>query len=382
MAVIIAIASFLLILLLLVDAFESLVLPRRIKRRLRPARLYYRTSWKIWSTLAWYIPPGGRRETYLSYYGPLSLFGLLCCWAFGLILGFTMLHWSLGTPLHSVDGQSGFSTYLYMSGVTFFTLGYGDVTPASTFGRFITVTEAGIGFGFLAVVIGYLPVVYQSFSRRETEIAMLDARAGSPPTAAQFLLRLARGGDCDSLDHFLVDWERWAAELLESNISFPVLCYYRSQHDNQSWLGALATILDTCAVGMAAFDIPVHQMELTFAMARHVAVDMSLVFSTPPQQPDRDRLPSARLHAFMQELREAEVTMRDASAIEAKLTELRQMYEPFLEGLARFLFFSIPPIVPEGPTIDNWQSSAWTHRVAGIDQLAPRRRYIEDDHLF
>src|SRR6202007_3363827 len=136
--------------------------------------------------------------------------------------------------------------HLYLSGETFFTLGLGDVTPASSAGRVLVVIEAGIGFAFLALVIGYLPVLYQSFSRRELNITLLDARAGSPPSTEELL----RGewNHQAALTALLHEWEHWSAEVLESHLSYPVLSYYRSQHDNQSWLSALTTILDTCAL--------------------------------------------------------------------------------------------------------------------------------------
>src|SRR5918996_6210365 len=89
----------------------------------------------------------------------------------------------LGTQLNAPDGIMTFSTYLYMSGTTFFTLGLGDVTPLAPLGRGFVVVEAGVGFGFLAVVISYLPILYQAFSRREVSISLLDARAGSPSSA-------------------------------------------------------------------------------------------------------------------------------------------------------------------------------------------------------
>src|SRR5262249_8204919 len=163
--------------------------------------------------------------------------------------------------------------YLYLSGTTFFTLGLGDVTPGAPLGRTLTVVESGLGFFFLAVVVGYLPVLYQAFSGRETTISLLDARAGSPPSAGECLLRLARSGNLAAIDAVLVGWERWAAELLESHLSFPVLSYYRSQHDNQSWLAALASILDTCAILMVEIkNANLYQAQLTFAMARHAAV--------------------------------------------------------------------------------------------------------------
>src|SRR5207249_10659172 len=155
------------------------------------------------------------------------------------------------------------------------TLGYGDVVPTGAWGRSLAVAEAGIGFGFLAVVISYLPVLYQAFSRREITISLLDARAGSPPSAGELLRRLAHARSLAGVGPLLVEWERWSAELLESHLSFPVLSYYRSQHDNQSWVAALTTILDTSALLIAGVDGPDgHQARLTFAMARHAAVDL------------------------------------------------------------------------------------------------------------
>ena len=154
------------------DAFETVVLPRRGARRLRPTRAFYRLTWAVWSAVARRMRPGGRRETYLSFFGPLSLLVLLAAWAASLVTAFAMLQTGLRAPL-AVPGGGSFTDHLYLSGETFFTLGLGDITPVSRLGRALVVIEAGIGFGFLALVIGYLPVLYQSFSRREVSITLL-----------------------------------------------------------------------------------------------------------------------------------------------------------------------------------------------------------------
>src|SRR5262245_19102990 len=151
----------------------------------------------------------------MSFYGPLSLLGLLALWAGGLVLGFALIQYGIGSHVRAADEASSFDLDLYMSGTTFFTLGLGDVVPVTWLARLLDVLEAGIGFGFLAIVIGYLPVIYQSFSRREVIISMLDARAGSPPTATELLRRHAKGRPVQSLDEFLRDWAQWSAELLE-----------------------------------------------------------------------------------------------------------------------------------------------------------------------
>jgi hypothetical protein len=364
-----------LVLLVLLDSFEALVLPRRVTHAYRLARLFYRTTWSAWAAAACLFR-GRSRQSFLSVYGPLSLLLLLGLWAAGLVTGFALLQWGFEAPLQPLDLGSCF----YLSGVTLFTVGYGDVVPVGGVGKLLAVVEAGMGLGFLAVVISYLPVLSQAFSRREVTISMLDARAGSPPSAGAFLLRLARGGGVASLDDLLAEWERWAAELLESHMSFPVLSYYRSQHDNQSWLAALATALDACALVLVGVEgVPPYQAQLTFAMARHAAVDLALVFRTPPRPPAADRLPPERLTLLRRLLHEAGLTLRDGPTAEAKLTRLRALYEPFLASLADHFHLLLPAIFPEQPGVDNWQTSAWTRRSPGLSDLhAPDPA---DDHF-
>ena len=370
MSVVGTVGSVALILLVLVDGFEAMILPRRVGRRWRPARLFYRSTWRPWSAIARSMQPGKRREAFLSLFGPLSLLFLLAFWALLLISSFAVLHWSLGTPLHTPDGRAGLLTDFYMSGATFFTLGFGDVTARYPMGRMLTVVEAGVGFGFLAVTIGYLPVLYQAFSRREASISQLDARAGSPPSAAQVLLRWAPSRNPAALDDFLKEWECWSAELLESLLSFPVLTYYRSQHDNQSWLAALTTVLDTCVLVIAGIrDVDPYQAQLTFAMARHAVVDLALVFNTPPRGGDPDRLPDADLERLRQALADAGLVRSDGKSSAEKIKRLRGMYEPFLHGLSEFLLFAIPPVIAGPGRVDNWQTSAWMRRVTGINKL-------------
>jgi hypothetical protein len=377
--ILLCLASLALIAVVLVDGFEAMVLPRRVTRLYRPARLFYRVTWSMWRAAARRIRPGRWQQNFLSVFGPLSLLALFAAWVAGLIAGFGLCHWSLGTPLTPTDQPADLATYLYLSGETFFTLGYGDFTPTRPFGRFLAAGEAGMGFGFMAIIIGYLPVLYQAFSRREVTIALLDARAGSPPSAGQLLLRSARADDVAAAEPFLAEWERWCAELLECHLSFPVLSYYRSQHDNQSWLAALTVVLDSCALLMAVVkDRVPYQAQLTFAMARHAAVDLALVFRTPPADPESDRLPPDQLRQLRDLLRAAGVAVHEGSAADAKLAELRSLYEPFVEALGRHFLFAVPPVQFEKPGVDNWQTSAWTQRTPGIGGLpAPGG----DDHF-
>ena len=370
MGIIGALASVVLILVILVDAFETTVLPRRVTHRFRFSRFFYVTTWKFWRVLASRFPAGEWREAVLGFFGPLSLLGLIAIWAFGLILGFAVLDWSLEMSVRVPQEEPTFWTYLYMSGTTFFTLGYGDITPATTLGRALAVAEAGLGFGFLAVIVSYLPVISQIFSRREVLIALLDARAGSPPSAAVFLHRLAKSRDMQAIDSFLAEWERWSAELLESHLSFPMLAMYRSQHSNQSWISALTAVLDTSAFLIVAVkEHNPYQAQLTFAMARHAVVDLALIYKTPPISPDLDRLPEGQLQRLRELLREAGLVLHEGPAVDAKLAELRGMYEPFANALSQRFLFALPAFVPEADIADNWQRSAWMKRAPDIESL-------------
>ncbi len=383
MAILLTLAGLALLVVILADGFAVMVLPRRVQWLYRPARLYYRATWALWRLAARRLfRAGKRREAFLSLFGPLSMLGLFAGWVSLLIVGYGLLHYGLGTPLavQGPDREVSLTSYLYLSGETFFTLGYGDLTAREGLGRFLTVFEAGMGFGFLAVIIGYLPVLYQAFSRREVTISMLDARAGSPPTAGQLLERLAHAGNVAAVGPFLVEWERWAGELLESHISFPVLSYYRSQHNNQSWLAALAAMMDTCAFLIAAVrGVTCYQAQLTFAMARHAVVDLAMVFHTPPLPPEADRLPAETLRDLQGLLRHSGLEVRTGPEVAVKLAELRVLYEPFVNALARYFLLTVPAFVPDKPPVDNWQTSAWTNRAAGLTRLSALD--ARDDHL-
>lgn len=358
------IAGFFLIAVVLRDAFESVVLPQTVNRAWRLVRFFYISTWKIWLALAAAVASGKRREGFLGVYGPLSILLLFVFWALCLILGFAMLQWSFGSHLDLVRGQANFFVDLYMSGTNFFTLGLGDVTPNNAIARLLTVIEGGMGFGFLAAIISYLPVLYQAFSRRELSISLLDARAGSPPTAEMLLRR--HGNDPEVFERQLAEWERWAAELMESHLSYPTLAYYRSQHQNQSWLSALTTILDASAFTLASFDGSIaRQARLTFAMARHAVVDLSQVFRARPDGRAHDRLSAGTLSRMREYAGRWGLEMRNETEAVAKLTELRHFYEPFVQALGARFRIAVPDWGPERERLDNWKTSAWQRTLMG-----------------
>lgn len=354
------------------DAFETIVLPRRVVRRVRVAKIFYRVSWACWALIGRKLHSGNRREYYLSIYGPLSLIVLLFMWAALFIVGFALLNWGLNLPMQAPEKVMGFGGYLYMSGTTFVTLGFGDITPLSRLGRVLAVLEGGTGLGFLALVIGYVPVIYQTFSRREVNISLLDARAGTPPSAPELLIRHFGGKSSDELQTYLRDWERWCAELLESHLSYPVLAYYRSQHEDQSWLAALTTLLDLCALILIGLDgVPIKPAKFLFATARHTAVDLTQSFGLQPI-PAQRRYTRADFTRLCEDFSTHGVILRDDEETWKRLKDLRRMYEPFVEALAHYLIVTLPDMYLIANRVDDWQTSAWDHFLPSSPRVLDR----------
>jgi hypothetical protein len=366
----------------LLDAFQTVILPRRATGRFRITRLFYIATWAPWSWLSSRMKNERKRETMLSIYGPLSLVLLIVIWAGALVFGFALIFYALGSPFADPLGRSlGLRSDIYVSGTTLFTLGLGDVVPQKYIIRDLVILEAGMGLGFVAMVIGYFPVFYAAFSRREVSISLLDARAGSPPTATELLRRHSFDGGNAALVILLEEWERWSAELLESHISYPLLCYFRSQHTHQSWLGALTAILDTCALMISGVqEQSARQAQLTFAMARHALVDLAQVFSLDPVKDMPDRLSEKQFHLVYDQMCQSGMRLcRDAHS-SARLRQMRQLYEGYAEALSRYLYMSLPPWAAEHSYKDNWLSVARLRAEAEAGAPAPAEEVQGDAH--
>ena len=311
------------------------------------------------------LPEGKLRMRLLVAYTPLSVIVLIALWASLLVLGFASVIFGLGLPF-KLAAHPHFWDCLYFSGVTFFTLGFGDLTPATQLGQFISVAEAATGFGFLAIVIGYVPVLYGAVSRRELKIVMLDSKAGSNPTATELLCRYASFGVLPDLHALLYDWEKGSAEMLESFLAYPMVAYYRSQHDDQSWLESLTAVMDACVLIEAYLPVSEQwqrslkfQAKSTFAMARHVIVDLAYVISQPPLKSLPLRLSSEAKSEMLRRITESGFPVTISDDAHARFLELRKLYEPFVAALAIDMLLHIPEWIQWSPGPDNWQTSAW-----------------------
>jgi hypothetical protein len=352
-------AGFLTLCAVLQDAFEVMLLPRRVKRRWRLTRYFFNWSWIVWVSVANLVPEGPRRERFLGVYGSLAMTLLFSFWAIALILAFGALQWA-AQQAGGARPASDLAEQIYLSGVTFFTLGYGDVVPHTAPARVLAVVEAGVGFGLIAVVIGYLPVLYQLFSRREAHILQLDARAGSPPSATTLLARHAESGGLDRVDEILRAWEIWGAELLESHLSYPMLAYYRSQHHDQSWLAALVAIMDACSLILVGVEeVKPLQARMTFAMARQVVVEMarSLEVSAPASR-GKERLSADDFEKMLAIFETAGLTWNGGDGGHETLLALSATYEPLIQSLASYLLIPLPPWVTPSDEPDHWERGA------------------------
>ena len=360
MQIVAALVGLVLVVGVLRDSFETIILPRRVSG-VRLSKVFYQLSWKPWRAVARRMPLGDRRETFLSVYGPLSLLILLVIWGVALISGFALLLWAA-----NFDGGLSAVGHLYVSRTTFTTLGIGDFVPHTDLARLVTVVEAGTGFGFLAVVISYLPILYQSFAGRETAISMLDEWAGSPPSAGALFRRAVKYGARDELQPLLVRWEEWTADLLESHLSYQVLSYFRSQHENQSWLAALTAIMDLASVSQAVrSEGNIWPAKRLYAIGRHALGDLSQVLRAAPRFDAPSRVSEEDLKTIHDELIQVGFE-GDFDTFRDRVNTLRKGYEPYAFALSEELLMELPPwLAPADGRKDNWETTAWEGSAPG-----------------
>jgi hypothetical protein len=346
--------------LMLLEIFVAFLLPRRVKRDPAIVRSIFNYAWLPWRRLARSLPAQAA-DTMLGIYGPFGLLLNLVLWVAALMFGYACLQWAGGSHLGAMRSTVGFGNDLYFSAATMTTDGPASLSAQTTFARVIQVIDSGSGLAVLAIVIGYLPSLYQAFSRREATVSQLDARAGSPPSAGRLLLRSADGEGWPALNRYLGGWETWVAELMETHLAYPVLAYFRSQHVNQNWLAAMCTILDACAFTIAAApEGTVDSTRFTFAIARHAVADLSYSFHVTPTAPSRERLPEEDLMELINQLHALGVELgAEPDVVKQRITRTRAFYEPYVNALAERLELPMPPwLAPESPT-DNWRTTSW-----------------------
>ena len=269
----------------------------------------------------------------------------------------------MGVRCPPSTGGTSFADDLYYSAGSFFSAAT-DLT-ASGGARWLEVAEAICGYLVLFGAIGYLPALFQAYSRREVAVSQLDPRAGSPPSAGTLLYRSARRGGWPDLDGYLAEWENWAAELMETHLSYPQLAFYRSQHVNQNWLAALVTVLDTSAFAIAVGPERTTAAEVTFAIGRHALADLAYAFRANPETDAPERLDAATFERLRAKISEAGLDVVEPEGARAKLDELRELYEPYALALSGALALPLPAWIRDERQ-ENWRITAWRTREAAL----------------
>jgi hypothetical protein len=330
MRILIAIVGALLVALVLSEFFVTFMLPRRVRRDPKIARGLDRILWRRWRALARRLKPASA-DTFLGFFGPLALLAQLVVWALGLMIGYGLIEWA-------VAGGSFSARFLTSSGL----LLNAGASSGSVGVHVVELLEAATGLSVLFIVIGYMPAVYSAFSRRETAVSQLATRAGSPPAAAALLQRVAARGSWRHLERDLQAWEEWAAELMETHLTYPLLAFYRSQHEDQNWLATLTTIVDVAAFLKAIVpDENSVAADITFRIGRHALADLALQFRLEPAPVDR--LSDSDFDDLFAIIDRSELANVDREVARCRLDQYRGEYEPNAQALAESLALTLPP---------------------------------------
>lgn len=320
----------------LLDVFSTLVMPRAARHRFRLTRLLFTATWRPWRWLGVRRSTQDRREHLLAVAAPAFLFILLGTWTALAVTAYALILWS--GPLSGgiqAAGDRSFATALYFSGTSLFTIGFGDVV-ATGWTRVVVIVEGANGLALVAVVIAYLPVLYAAFNRREVGILLLDARAGSPPSGPELLRRTCRDGLVSDLPQLFSEWERWTADVLESHLSYPLLAFFRSPHDNTSWVTSLGAVLDAATLVLACFpdENPHGPATLLHATGVHAVEDLWRYFRQPEREPliGRDEF-----QEVYDELVSTGIVLRRADEGWERFRKLRAEYGGRLDTLAVML---------------------------------------------
>jgi hypothetical protein len=260
------------------DVFQSVVVPRSTPARYRLSRLVVVPGWRAWRSVGLRSHSTSARERMLGTFAPMVVVVLLVLWLSVLVLGFGLIFFGLRTQLHPV--AQDFPTALYFAGTSVLTIGFGDIVATSALGRFLGLLAGGLGLGTIALAISFLFSLYSSFQRREVLIVTLDARAGAPPSGVSLLETTAKYGLDKDLPRLFAEWEKWAAEVLDSHLAYPLLAYFRSSHDNESWVSALGAVLDaTTLVLTTVVDGPRGPAKMMFSLGTHLVEDLGRYFA-------------------------------------------------------------------------------------------------------
>jgi ion channel len=322
----------------LVDVFRTLVMPRAARGRFRLSRMLFQPIWRPWRWIGVRRNTVQAREHILATAAPFFFFVLLVGWVFLALLSYALILWSPAFVHGMGPADGSFGNALYSSGTSLFTLGFGGGV-ATGWTRAVAVIEGATGLGLFAVVIAYLPVLYQAFNRREVGVLLLDARAGSPPSGPELLHRMGSAGVASSLPQLFAEWERWVADVLETHLSYPLLVFFRSPHDDTSWVTALGSLLDAATLIITSVEgEPDERAKLLYGTGVHAVEDLFYYF----RQTERETvIQRDEFEDVLQDMKDDGFAVRAVDDAFGRFTEKRAKYAPRLDALAVML--AAPP---------------------------------------
>jgi hypothetical protein len=318
------------------DVFHAVVVPRPTPSRYRPSAFVIRVTWPLWRGQS--VGDGGRGERRLGTYAPFATVGLLVMWIAMLILGDGLIFNAIRDEFTPALPDLG--TAIYAAGVALTTVGFGEIVPVAPLSRALAVIAAVMGLAVVALTVTYLFTLYGSLERRELGVTTLDERAGAPPSGVTLLEESRRAGRVEELPALFEKWEGWAAHVLDTHLAHPLLAYFRSSHDGESWVSALGALLDAATLVLTTIEgVPRGEATVMRGIGSHVVEDLTQVFGLAYE---RDAgVERSEFDDAYRSLGSAGYTLREPDAAWVDFSSTREQYAAGLNALARH--FAVPP---------------------------------------
>jgi len=319
------------------DLFQSVIVPRTVGSGRRPSTLFARYGWRAWRGACLRITDAERREDTLAIFAPALIMSLLAFWAVAQIIGFGLIFWALraGLKPHPDLGAA-----IYYAGASLLTIGYGDIVAQSGVVRALSLAAGASGLGTFAIVTTYLFQTFGAFQRREAFVVAVSERTGAPPSGLEFVIRHHKLGMFDDVGTILRESQRWIAEVMETHLAYPVLTYFRSSHDDESWVGTLGALLDASTLILTTLDVD-HRgnAEMTLRTGTHLVRDFTGFFRLPTGEEA-----GVQYDEFVQSyqsMRQLGMRLRPLEDAWPAFSAKRATYAVPLEAMARW--WRIPP---------------------------------------
>jgi len=319
------------------DLFASVVVPRSVGARFRLSPIMSRRGWQWWRERSLRIEDAEKREDTLALFAPLLLVSQLAYWVFAEIGGYGLLFWALREGLRPVPG---IGASIYFSGASLLTIGYGDIVPVAWYTRTLVLVAAGGGLFTFAIVTTFLFQTYAAFQRREAFVVTMSERTGAPPSGVEFVITHVKLRMLDDVGAILREAQQWIAEVMETHLAYPVLAYFRSSHDDESWVGTLGAILDATTLLITTIDVDHRgQAEITARLGTHLVRDFGGYFRLP--EGDAAGVERAEFVAVYETLRTLGVPLRALDDAWTAFAAKRAVYAVPLDAMAHW--WRIPP---------------------------------------